>query len=199
MIDTILYKIKRRFLQKSGLRYLNQVFPKLEIGDHSYGGLEILEFGDGTKFSMGKYCSIGANVKVLLGGGHRTDWTTTYPFSDIDPSFAHIKGHPTSKGDVVIGNDVWIGRDSIILSGVRIGDGSVIAARSLVTRDIPAYSIFAGHPAKKLRDRFNEDIANRLLALRWWDWTDDRVRAYVPLMLSTDIILFLNEAEKNDL
>lgn len=199
MADSLFYKIKRRFFQKSGPRYLNQIFPNSDIGEHSYGGLDIIKFGDDTQFSMGRYCSIAANVKAVLGGGHRTDWATTYPFSDIDPSFAHIKGHPQSNGNIVIGNDVWIGRDTLILSGITIGDGAVVAARSVVTKDIPAYSIYAGQPAKKLRDRFDPQIADRLLALKWWDWPHARVRAAVPLMLNDDIIAFLDAAENGDI
>lgn len=190
-------KIKGKLTGKVGPRLLRDVFPKENIGAYSYGGMEVIGFGDDTSFSIGKYCSFAADVKLLLGGGHRTDWVTTYPFSDIDPDFAHIKGHPASNGDITIGNDVWFGREAMIMSGVTIGDGAVIAARTLVTKDVPPYAIVAGQPGKVLRYRFEANIIARLLAVGWWNWPDDRVKRAVPKMLQSDIEDFLNAAEND--
>lgn len=195
----IIKRIKRILLGKAGPRFLAKAFPKEKIGSHSYGGLQILRFGDDTSFSIGKYCSFAADVKLMLGGGHRTDWVTTYPFTDIDPEFAHIAGHPHSKGDIHIGNDVWFGREAMVMSGVTIGDGAVIAARAVVTKDVPPYAIVAGQPAKVIRYRFSEDIIARLLQLKWWDWPDNRVRKAVPEMLQEDIIAFLEAAEAGEI
>lgn len=192
-------KIRGKLTGKAGPRILRDVFPGENIGAHSYGGLQIVGFGDDTSFSIGKYCSFAADVKLMLGGGHRTDWVSTYPFSDLDPEFAHIEGHPVSKGDIKIGNDVWFGREAMIMSGVTIGDGAVIAARSLITRDIPAYAIAAGQPGKVLRYRFTPDIIERLLALTWWNWPDERVKNAVPKMLQPDIKAFLAAAENKEI
>ncbi|MDT8421804.1 MAG: CatB-related O-acetyltransferase [Desulfuromonadales bacterium] len=161
-----------------------------KIGEHTYGDPRIVDFGEGSTLIIGKYCSIASGVVILLGGNHRTDWVTTYPFPALGIRWteaATIEGHPQSRGDVVIGNDVWLGTDAMILSGVRIGDGAVVAARSVVTRDVPPYGIVAGNPAKLVRTRFDNVRVQALLALRWWDWPDDEVARHLTLLCSPDI------------
>jgi NDP-sugar pyrophosphorylase family protein len=113
-------------------------------------------------------------------------------------SAGHIKGHPKTKGDVIIGNDVWIGAEAIIMSGVNIGDGAVIGARTVVTKDVPAYAISAGNPARVVKMRFDDKTTSRLLKLRWWDWDDAKIERYLPLMLSTEIEVFLKVAEDDE-
>ncbi len=135
----------------------------------------------------------------MLGGNHRVDWVTTYPFSAIEPRFAHFPGHPHSKGDVVIGNDVWVAREALILSGLTIGDGAVIGARAVVGRDVPPYTIVAGNPAAQIRPRFPAPVAERLRQIAWWDWTEERIAAAMPLLLSPDIEYFLNAAEAGEI
>lgn len=188
-------RVARRLTGRSGPRYLAEAYPKFAIGRGSYGGLTVVEFGEGAELRMGAYCSIAAGVHVLLGGEHRTDWTTTYPFSELDRRFAHIRGHPRTKGDVVIGNDVWVGRDAVILSGVKIGDGAVVAARAVVARDVEPYAIVGGNPAKLVRSRFDPDTVSRLLAIAWWDWPTERIEAAIPRLLSPRIADFLDAAE----
>ncbi|WP_353953328.1 CatB-related O-acetyltransferase [Knoellia sp. S7-12] len=144
---------------------------------------------------IGSFCSIAARVQIFLGGEHRVDWVTTYPFSLFWPSARTIEGHPRRRGDVVIGNDVWLGSDAIILSGVRIGDGAVVGAGAVVRMDVPPYAVVAGNPARLVRMRFSEDVVQRLLELQWWNWPDRVVEEYLPLMLSTDIDAFLSAAE----
>ena len=170
-------------------------FPQYEIGRGSYGLLDVIDYGEGAKLRMGAWCSTAQGSRVLLGGGHRTDWVTTYPFTDLEPSLAHIPGHPVTRGDVVIGNDVWIGFEAMILSGVTIGDGAVIMARAVVTRDVAPYAIVGGVPARELGKRFDDATIARLLALRWWDWPEDRIVAAGPHMLSADIARYLDLAE----
>ncbi len=199
MANSIIRRAKGKLLGKAPPRFLKDAYPDADIGAHSYGGLQVIGFGDDTTFTVGKYCSFAADVKLMLGGGHRLDWVTTYPFSDIDPEFAHIEGHPASKGDIQIGNDVWVGREAMIMSGVTIGDGAVIAARALVNKDVAPYSIVGGQPAKLIKSRFSKEIIDRLIALQWWDWADARVRKAVPLMLQTDIGEFLRAAESGEL
>ncbi|HEX5127349.1 MAG TPA: CatB-related O-acetyltransferase, partial [Rhodocyclaceae bacterium] len=131
---------------------LQQRYPQYSIGRGTYGDdLLVRNWNEGTTLRIGNYCSIAAGVKIYLGGEHRTDWVTTYPFSALWPEAAHIEGHPRSKGDVTIGNDVWIGTEAMILSGVTIGDGAVIGARAVVSRDVPPYAIVAGNPASVVR------------------------------------------------
>jgi acetyltransferase-like isoleucine patch superfamily enzyme len=168
-----------------------------EVGDHSYGKPTIMRSGR-TRCRIGKYCSVAPGVSILLGGNHRVDWVTTYPFSaiaDWHPEAAGIRGHPSTNGDVVIGNDVWLGRCCTILSGVTVGDGAVIGAEALVVKDVPPYAIVGGNPGRVIRFRFDEATIARLLTIRWWDWPDARVRAAAPKLLSNDLTAFLAFAE----
>ena len=170
-------------------------YPEYVVGRGSYGGLTVVEFGEGAKLHLGAYCSIAAGVHVFLGGEHRTDWVTTYPFNALDPRFALITGHPRTRGDVTIGNDVWIGHEAVVMSGVTVGDGAVIGARAVVAKDVAPYTIVAGNPAVMVRSRFPADIVARLSAVGWWNWSEDRIAAAVPLLLSTNIEAFLAAAE----
>jgi acetyltransferase-like isoleucine patch superfamily enzyme len=175
---------------------LQDRYPQHSIGRGSYGDLEILSFGEGTGLRIGNYCSFARGAAIMLGGNHRPDWVTTYPFSAIDPRFAHHTGHPHSKGDVAIGSDVWVAREALILSGVTIGDGAVIGARAVVGRDVRPYAIVAGNPAVEIRRRFADPVIERLLALRWWDWPEERIAAAMPQLLSDRIEDFLDAAEQ---
>lgn len=177
------------------VRTLAQTYPQHDIGRGSYGDLDIPSYLGDARFSMGAFCSVAAHVTVLLGGEHRPDWVTTYPFNEVLPEARHITGHPHSRGDVVIGNDVWIGRGAMILSGVTIGDGAVVGARALVRKDVPPYGIVAGNPAQLVRKRFSDDLVDRLLAVAWWNWPDERIKQAMPLLLSDDITAFLDAAE----
>ena len=134
-----------------------ETYPDLIMGRESYGAPQVL-FRDlvpgkdrRATLSIGAFCSISDDVKIFLGGQHRPDWVTTWPFNVLWEDFVHIEGNPISKGDVIIGNDVWIGHNSRILSGVTIGDGAVVGANSVVAKDIPPYGIVAGNPARSLR------------------------------------------------
>ncbi len=178
---------------------LSRRFPQFEIGAGSYGGLNVVEFGEGTKLKVGRYCSFASGVQVLLGGNHRMDWVTTFPFSAIEPQFHDIPGHPHSRGDVVIGNDVWVAREAVILSGVAIGDGAVIGARAVVSRDVAPYTIVAGNPAVAVRSRFAPEIVERLMAVKWWDWPEARIMAAMPKLLSSDIEAFLDAADRGEI
>lgn len=174
-------------------------FPQYDIGRGSYGGLSVLDFGEGSKVSIGAFCSFARGVQIFLGGEHRTDWVSTYPFSALDQRFAGIKGHPRTRGDVVIGNDVWVGREAMIMSGVTVGDGAVIGARAVVAKDVPAYGVVAGNPATLVRSRFPPETIERLLAIAWWRWPQERVDAAVPLLLSRDIDAFIAAAENGEI
>jgi acetyltransferase-like isoleucine patch superfamily enzyme len=158
---------------------------------YTYGleNIKVRDWGEGADVKVGSFCSIADNVTIFIGGNHRTDWVTTYPFGHIhkDVFNHHGKGHPATKGDVVIGNDVWIGSGSTILSGVTIGDGAVIAANSVVVKDIPAYAIAAGNPAIALNFRFTRSQIERLLENPWWELPDSRINDLIPLLCSNDI------------
>ena len=161
------------------------------IGDYSYGKPEVLTFNDNTSLVIGKFCSIAKDVTIILGGNHRADWVTTYPFSaipEVFPEALHINGHPSTKGDVIIGNDVWIGYGSTIMSGITIGDGAIIGARSVVAKDIPPYSIAVGNPSRVVRYRFEREYIEHLLTVQWWNWDIEKIRENIRMLLSPEIM-----------
>ncbi len=167
-----------------------------EVGEYTYGNPRVLDWGEGKKLVIGKYCSIAENVIIFLGGNHRTDWVTTYPFPAIEcdwPEAKSIEGHPRSKGDVKIGNDVWIGYGATILSGVTIGDGAVIGAKAVVAKDVQPYSIVVGNPAAILRKRFNFISRYLLQRLEWWNWSEEVVARRVTILCSPNVSFLIKE------
>lgn len=178
------------------MRYTLQNCPCATVGNYTYGNPTIMHWGEPTHLYLGKFTSIAGEVTIFLGGNHRVDWVTTYPFSvlfkDVWPEAAKIEGHPTSNGDVIIGNDVWIGFGSTILSGITVGDGAVIAANSLVTKNVPPYAIVGGNPAKLIKYRFDDQTIQRLLELAWWDWPLDKIRAHILQLSNTPEALIAN-------
>ena len=155
----------------------------IEVGDFTYGKPIVYQWDRTTKLKIGKFCSIGGNVQILLGGEHHHEWITTYPFDVLLDGMT-----AKSKGDVEIGNDVWIGDDAMILSGVRIGDGAVIGAKALVTKDVQAYEIVGGVPAEHIRWRFGKmREAVRVWRLEWWNWPIEKIAEAEPLLRAGDI------------
>lgn len=134
------------------------------------------------RLRIGCYCSIASGVVFLMGGNHthRRDYITVYPFKGTS------KRTYQSKGDTLIGNDVWIGMESLIMPGVTIGDGAIVAARSVVTKDVPPYTIVGGSPAKPIRRRFSQSEIEILERIRWWEWSKDEIEGAEDLLLSSD-------------
>ncbi len=164
--------------------------PLFTIGEYTYGRPDIRSYGDQTHLTIGKFCSISAKVTIILGGNHRIDWATTYTFSALSrqwPEAENINGHPWTKGDLIIGHDVWIGHGATILSGLTIGSGAVIGACSVVNQDVPPYGIVAGNPAQIIRKRFDREICKSLLKLSWWHWPEDKIRDNMVLICSNRI------------
>ena len=148
--------------------------------------------------SIGSFVAIGSGVVMIPAGNHRVDWVTTYPLRVmLGMEGAGEDGHPQSRGDITVGNDVWIGYGAMILSGVTIGDGAVVGARAVVARDVRPYAIVVGNPAKEVRRRFDDAIVDRLLALRWWDWPLEEIRRRVPLLCDQDVQRFLEECSSD--
>lgn len=178
--------------------------PNIFIGDYTYyddpvdpTGFEannVLfnwpEFGD--KLIIGKFCSLASGTQFIMGpANHRTSSISTYPFAVFGGAWAervppHLDQLPR-KGDIVVGNDVWIGRNSVILPGVHIGNGAIIAAQSVVSRDVPPYTVYGGNPARFLKARFSPELKALLLRLKWWDLPGDTLVEILPLLCSPDL------------
>lgn len=190
MLKRILWRIRTKWILQPGpRRYLmkeNPWFDTFSIGDYSYGTPTVMFPDSGSTLSVGKFVSIADGVVIMLGGEHKVDWVTTYPLNNLFPEWSTIKGHPATKGNVIIGNDVWIGREVLILSGVTVGDGSVIGARAVVTKDVMPYSIVAGNPARHIRFRFDAETISKLVSIAWWNWSEKTIREMAPCLLSND-------------
>ena len=157
------------------------------MGAYSYGKPKIRFPESGHGLTIGRYCSIADKVEILLGGDHRLDWASTYPFAAMDglwPEAAPPEAYHASRGAVTIGHDVWLGSGCVILSGVTIGHGAVVAARAVVTRDVPPFAVVAGNPARVVRRRFDEATVAALLDAAWWDLPHESVSRLVPLLSS---------------
>ncbi len=147
---------------------------------------------NGDKLIIGKYCAIACGAKFMFTSGNHSakslsNYTFPIFFNEWELDAANIKSAWDNKGDTVIGNDVWIGYEAVIMQGVHIGDGAVIGTRAVVTKDVPPYTIVAGVPARPIRKRFDDSVIDRLLKLKWWDWPDDKVKECLPLIMSGDI------------
>ncbi len=177
--------------------------PNIIVGRYSYysGWYHGHGFDDCARYLMtepgvdrliiGDFCSIGSGAAFIMAGnqGHRNDWASSFPFFYMPevPHFAGAVDAFQKAGDTVIGNDVWIGSEAIIMPGVKVGDGAVIGTRALVTRDVEPYAIVGGNPARVIRKRFDDDSIAMLLEMRWWDWDDARLGEAMPLLCSGDI------------
>lgn len=148
------------------------------------------EFGD--KLIIGKFCSIASKTKFIMGpANHRISSVTTYPFNVFGGLWnkntpEHLSQLPF-KGDIVIGNDVWIGRESVIMPGVKIGDGAIIGVYSVVTKDVEPYSVVGGNPAKLIKKRFDDGLIEILLKVKWWDFEPEKLVEFLPLLCDPDL------------
>ncbi len=177
--------------------------PNILVGRHSYysGYYHGHGFGDCARYLLphpdadrliiGSFCSIGTGACFVMAGnqGHRADWISTFPFHFVpdEPAFADAANGYRPAGDTVIGHDVWIGGEAMVMPGISVGDGAVIGARAVVTRDVEPYAIVAGNPARTIRHRFPEAERAMLLELRWWEWSDAQLREAMPLLTSGNV------------
>jgi virginiamycin A acetyltransferase len=176
--------------------------PNIMVGDYSYyddpDGAERFEQNVlyhfpfvGDKLIIGKFCALAKDVKfVMNGANHLMSGFSTYPFFIFGNGWERVappQGAFPYKGDTVVGNDVWIGYDAMVMPGVRIGDGAIVATRSVVASDVPAYAIVAGNPAKVIRRRFPDEIVAELLDIAWWNWSAADVSGNLEHIMSADI------------
>lgn len=163
------------------------------MGAHSYGDPTVEWFaGDTGRLRVGRYCSINRTAVIFVGGEHRGDWVTTSPLRELySLPGRYESGLPHTRGDVNIGNDVYLGYESLIRSGVTIGDGAIVGARAVVTRDVEPYAVVVGNPARVVRFRFDAPTREALLRIRWWDWPDEKVVENVAALSSPDVAAFV--------
>lgn len=177
--------------------------PNIRVGRYSYysgyyhgHGFDdcarfLLPDGDADKLVIGSFCSIGSGAAFIMAGnqGHRNDWISTFPFFFMPevPAFEGAENGYLPAGDTVIGSDVWIGSEAIVMPGITIGHGAVIGTRALVTRDVEPYAIVGGNPARTIRQRFGPEEVALLLEMTWWDWSDEQLRPAMALLTSGDI------------
>jgi virginiamycin A acetyltransferase len=175
--------------------------PNIIIGDYTYyDDFENVENFEknvkyhfdfiGDKLIIGKFCMIASNVKFIMNGAnHLTRSLTTYPFAIFGNGWENAmdgKSYP-QKGDINIGNDVWIGYKATIMAGVTIGDGAIIATNATVIKDVEPYSIVGGNPAKEIKKRFSKDIISKLLELKWWDWDIEKITRNIQSLTSNKL------------
>ena len=189
--------------------HLNQVInhPRIEIGDFSYfGHFEVLQDYASylapylfplspEKLIIGKFCQIAHGVRIITSSAnHNMNGFSTFPFNNFmmtpETTSKEIEAMfqvPGKKGNTIIGNDVWIGMEAVIMPGITIGDGAIIGARSVVVKDIEPYSIVGGNPAKEIKKRFSESSIEKLLKIKWWDWSVEKIEQNLDVILSSDI------------
>lgn len=171
--------------------------PNIIVGDFTYFSdidfekhvLHHYEF-NGDRLIIGKFCQIASGVRFIMNGAnHQLNSASTFPFyimegwNETPPAAEDLP----NKGDTNVGNDVWIGYDAVIMAGVTIGDGAVVGTRAVVTKDVEPYSIVGGVPAKEIRKRFAPDVIERIRALQWWNWQEEKIRKTISMIQSGDI------------
>lgn len=166
------------------------------VGRHTYPRVPPVIYypGDTAKVRIGSYTSIAGGCQLLPGGEHRTDWITTFPLRiQFDVPGKYLDGSPHSKGDIEIGNDVWLAKNSMVLSGVTIGDGAVVAAGAVVANDVPPFAMVAGVPARIVRFRFSDSQISALLRISWWDWDENFVLERIDDLCSANVDAFIRK------
>jgi virginiamycin A acetyltransferase len=145
----------------------------------------------GDKLIIGRFCALAKGVRFIMNGAnHKLSGISTYPFQIFGNGWEKVMPQPGElpyKGDTIIGNDVWIGYEALIMPGVNIGNGAIVSSRSVVTADVPAYTIVGGNPAKAIKSRFEPDVINKLEALTWWDWPVEKISRNLQYIVSADV------------
>jgi virginiamycin A acetyltransferase len=186
-----------------GTRYLRAVVknPQIIVGDYSYyddsRGPEHFEARCvrylfdfvGDKLIIGKFVAIAQGAQFIMNGAnHPLSGFSTFPFSSFEGWKENAPVEWPNRGDTTIGNDVWIGREAVIMPGVSIGHGAIIGSRAVVAKDVPPYGVAVGNPAKIARRRFSDEVVAQLLAIAWWDWAPDKISRHIPAIAGADLV-----------
>lgn len=182
------------------LHHAESKVANVQVGDYTYTAdvvPELIAYLPTDIIIIGKFCSL-ANGAIIFGGGeHRSDWVSAYPFRvAFDMEGKNKDGHPASKGPTIVGNDVYIGYHAIILSGVKVGNGAIIGAGSVVTQNIPDYAIVGGNPARVIKMRMTDVQIADMLKIKWWDWPIEEIKKAIPYLCSDNIQKFIEYALK---
>lgn len=175
--------------------------PLIEVGEFSYYDdplaatafetNNVLYHYGPDKLIIGKFCALATGVKFIMSGAnHKMDAVSTFPFPIMGGAWAahmELLMNLPHKGDTVVGHDVWIGYDALIMPGARIGDGAIVAARSVVTEDVPPYAIVGGNPAKVIKMRFSDEVIAELLSIAWWHWQVEKITQNIDALMRVDV------------
>lgn len=178
------------YMREDYLFYRSQKFVN-SWGEGTYGKPTIVSYDLKSSLSVGSYVSIAGDVSFLLGANHKRGLLTTYPLTKLDST--HLPTEANEPGDIVIGNDVWIGYGATVIGPAKIGDGAIIGAHALVIKDVPPYAVVGGVPAQVLKFRFEQEIIERLLAIKWWTWDKETILARKDEIYNTDIQGFIKK------
>ena len=196
VIRLFIFRRKWRKNNRHNNTYAVDVFPisVAKVGRFSYGGLNIFTFGEGYKVKIGDFCSIGPNVLFVLKADHPINYLSTFPFK------VKVLGEQyeaTSKGDIVLDDDVWIGANATILSGVHIGQGAIVGAGAVVVSDVPPYAIVGGVPAKVIKYRFSEEIINELVKLDYSKIDSSHIKNNIDLLYREVDVELISELKRS--
>ncbi len=196
-----LYGFFRNYLN---FRYYNKFLNShVDLGGYDFRYINVYSVSDKYNVKIGKFCTIGAGLTIILSSAYRADWVSTFAFDgqktgSFQSRFKKYaeKNLVSSKGDVTIGNDAWIGINTTIMSGVTIGNGAIIGANSVVTKNVEDYEVVAGNPAKHIKYRFKEAEITELKKIEWWNWPIDKILDNRELIESSDIKEFIKKHKK---
>jgi virginiamycin A acetyltransferase len=150
----------------------------------------------GDRLIIGKFCALARGIKFIMNGAnHKLDGFSTYPFQIFSNGWEKVAPQTEElpyKGDTVIGNDVWIGYEAVIMPGVQVGDGAIIAAKSVVVSNVLPYTIVGGNPAKRIRQRFDDDVIQALLEVAWWNWDSEKITRNLEKIVAADVEALTN-------
>lgn len=171
--------------------------PNIQVGDYTYYHdmhhpekfeKENVIIIYSCKLTIGKFCQIAHGTKFMMSdANHQMNGFSTFPFFIFGGEWSNYQPDTPKKGDTVVGNDVWFGQDSLIMPGIKIGSGAIIAARSVVTKDVPPYTIVGGNPAKIIRKRFSDETIDQLLHIQWWDWNYEKITRNIEAIVGADV------------